>query len=77
MACVPCTTGDITALIVPRTTVGKNITHKPMATDGERPQEREHVDRLRAGQCLPYPVSHVKERTQAGDTFRHPDHVAA
>ena len=31
MACVPCTTGDITALIVPRTTVGKNITHKPMA----------------------------------------------
>jgi conjugative transposon TraJ protein len=45
--------------------------------DGERPQEREHVDRLRAGQCLPYPVSHVKERTQAGDTFRHPDHVAA
>ena len=31
MECVPCTTGDMTVLIVPNTTVGKNMMHKPMA----------------------------------------------
>ncbi|MBB4038311.1 hypothetical protein GGR21_004243 [Dysgonomonas hofstadii] len=31
MVCVPFTTGDITALIVPSTIVGKNIIHKPIA----------------------------------------------
>ena len=69
---VPCTTGDMILFIVPNTTVGKNMMHKPIA-------KGRSMGNTSIGSALAsdYPVGDVEQRTQPGDAFRHARHVPA
>jgi len=45
--------------------------------DGERSQQRIHVNGFGAGERLPHAYGHVEQRTQPRDAFRHACHVGA
>ena len=51
--------------------------HNDTQPDGEGAQQRKYVDRLGRSQRLPYPIGHVKKRSQTGHAFGDADHIPA